>query len=96
MIHLHNRSLGLLKPLTSGKDGRSWKKLYYKTDFNGWVIESNMWGTEYKVTKGNKLVFSFEKTSDIAHSNYMVDLTDKKDELIGLLIVLALEAKKRS
>lgn len=95
-ISLNNCTLGYLRPVSSGTGGRSWKKIYCETKFNGWLVESNVWGTNYTVTKGKDLIMRFEKTSDIAHNNYMVDIVDKKDEVVALLVVLAMEAKRRS
>ena len=64
----------------------------YEIDFNGWRVEGDFLGWEYDV---------YEACSSIAHitkellhwgDTYMIDIADPKDELMAMMLVIAIDA----
>jgi len=93
------KSVDLIIEINGKKRGKftstwSFGKPEYEVDFNGWRIEKNIWGWEYKVLKGNReiahisqKVWYFDGTYG---DTYVVAFPDIKNELIVLMLVLSL------
>lgn len=64
----------------------------YDVDFNGWRAEGNFLGWDYNVYSGNSCAVRI--TKEILHwgDTYVVDIANPADELMGLMLVIAIDA----
>lgn len=64
----------------------------YEVDFNGWEVEGNFLGWDYEVYSRSTRVLYISK--ELLHwgDTYVIDFADPKDELMGLLLVIAIDA----
>ncbi len=64
----------------------------YDVDFNGWRAEGNFLGWDYDVYSGSSPVVHI--TKEILHwgDTYVVDIANPADELMGLMLVIAIDA----
>lgn len=64
----------------------------YDVDFNGWSAEGNFLGWDYDVYSGCSSVVHI--TKEILHwgDTYVVDIANPADELMGLMLVIAIDA----
>lgn len=64
----------------------------YDVDFNGWRAEGNFLGWDYDVYSGCNPVVHI--TKEILHwgDTYVVDIANPADELMGLMLVIAIDA----
>ncbi|MFT4006639.1 MAG: hypothetical protein QM683_13835 [Lacrimispora sp.] len=64
----------------------------YDVDFNGWRAEGNFLGWDYDVYSGSSSVVHI--TKEILHwgDTYVVDIVNPADELMGLMLVIAIDA----
>lgn len=64
----------------------------YEVNLNGWHVEGDCFGWNYDVYSGNNLVIHISR--DVPHwgDAYMIDFTNPADELMGLLLVIAIDA----
>lgn len=71
-------------------------KVKYEVDFNGWMIEKKVWGTKYRILQDDRLIGRISGellTSNRAYTkNYFLELIDSKNELLGLLLLTAIDA----
>ena len=69
----------------------------YNLDFMGWKIHGNFWEWDYTIedAQGN-IVATISK--DIFHwtDTYIIDVSDEKDALAALMVVIAIDAEKCS
>ena len=64
----------------------------YTVDYKGWQVEGNMMGWEYDAFAGGVLVMHISK--EIFHwgDTYVIDIADSADEIMALMLVLAIDA----
>ena len=64
----------------------------YDVDFNGWRVEGDFLGWEYKVYSGCSAIIHI--TKEILHwgDTYVIDIANPADELMGLMLVIAIDA----
>lgn len=64
----------------------------YDVDFNGWRAEGDFLGWDYDVYSGSSTVIHI--TKEILHwgDTYVVDIADPADELMSLMLVIAIDA----
>lgn len=64
----------------------------YEVNFNGWHVEGDFLGWEYDVCNGRSTVVHI--TKELLHwgDTYVLDFANPADELIGLLLVIAIDA----
>ena len=64
----------------------------YEVDCNGWQAEGNFLGWDYDVCSGGSGVVHISK--ELLHwgDTYVLDFADPADELMGLLLVIAIDA----
>lgn len=64
----------------------------YEVDCNGWRVEGDLLGWEYSVYSNNLLVLRIFK--EILHwgDTYILDFQNPADELLGLLVVITIDA----
>lgn len=64
----------------------------YEVDFNGWRAEGDFLGWDYDVYSGCSAVIHISKQLFHWGDTYVIDFVDPKDELMGLLLVIAIDA----
>lgn len=64
----------------------------YEVDFNGWRAEGDFMGFEYDVYSGSGSVMHITKELFHWGDTYVIDIINPADELMGLLLVLAIDA----
>lgn len=64
----------------------------YDIDFNGWSIDGNFMGWDYDVNCGNRTIMHI--TKELLHwgDTYVIDIENPVDELMGLMLVIAIDA----
>lgn len=64
----------------------------YDIDFNGWRVEGDFLGWDYDVYAGCSAIIHISK--ELLHwgDTYVIDITDSKDELMGMMLVIAIDA----
>ena len=64
----------------------------YTVDYKGWQVEGNMIGWEYDAFAGGVPVMHISK--EIFHwgDTYVIDIADSADEIMALMLVLAIDA----
>lgn len=64
----------------------------YEVDFNGWRAEGDFLGWEYDVYSGCSAVIHISKQLFRWGDTYAIDIANPADELMGLLLVIAIDA----
>lgn len=64
----------------------------YEIDFNGWSVEGDLMGWDYSVYSGNQCVMRIWKELFHWGDTYVIDFENPEDELMGLLLVIAIDA----
>ena len=64
----------------------------YEVDFNGWRAEGDFLGWEYDVYSGCSSVIHITKEWFHWGDTYVIDIKNPADELMGLLLVIAIDA----
>lgn len=64
----------------------------YEIDFNGWRVEGDFLGWDYDVYEGCSSIIHI--TKELLHwgDTYVIDIANPKDELMGILLVIAIDA----
>lgn len=64
----------------------------YEIDFNGWRVEGDFWAWNYDVYDGCSTIIHINK--ELLHwgDTYTIDFSNPDDELMGLLLVIAIDA----
>ena len=75
------------------KTKAAFTKQKFDVTFNDWTVEGDVFGKNYKVLdrSGNVVMIASQKLSYV-NDMYFVDVTDPKDELYCVLILLALDS----
>lgn len=86
IIEIGGKSIGKVKSRWSlGKQK-------YEVDFNDWIIEGNVFGWKYKILSGNEEIAHISQKLLYFGDTYVVNFTDPQNELIVLMLVIALDA----
>ena len=64
----------------------------YEVDFNGWRAEGDFLGWDYDVYSGCSAVLHISKQLLHWGDTYAIDIVNPADELMGLLLVIAIDA----
>ena len=64
----------------------------YELDYNGWRVEGDFLGWDYQVYAACSLVMEISKEPFHWGDTYVIDIADPKDEQMGLMLVLAIDA----
>lgn len=64
----------------------------YEIDFNGWQVEGDFLSWEYEVYSGGNPIIHI--TKEILHwgDTYVIDFMNPSDELMGMMLVIAIDA----
>lgn len=64
----------------------------YEIDFNGWRAEGDFMGWDYDVYSGCSAIIHISK--ELLHwgDTYVIDIANPEDELMGMLLVIAIDA----
>lgn len=64
----------------------------YEIVFNGWYVQGNFGGWDYDVYEAGRAIIHISK--ELLHwgDTYVIDFADPKDELMGLMLVIAIDA----
>lgn len=64
----------------------------YEIDFNGWRVEGDFLGWDYDVYSGCSAIIHISK--ELLHwgDTYVIDFANPEDELMGMLLVIAIDA----
>lgn len=69
----------------------------YDIDFNGWHVEGSFWEWDYSVVDASgREVAQISKELFHLTDTYVIDVSDPKDALYVLMLVLAIDAEKCS
>lgn len=64
----------------------------YEIDFNGWRVEGDFLGWDYDVYDGCSSVIHISKELFHWGDTYIIDIANPKDELMGMMLVIAIDA----
>lgn len=64
----------------------------YDIDFNGWRVEGDFLGWDYDVYSGCSKIIHITKEPFHWGDTYMIDIVNPKDELMGVMLVVAIDA----
>jgi len=64
----------------------------YEIDFNGWQADGDFLGWDYNVVSNNFPIIHISKELFHWGDTYVIDFTNPEDEVMGLLLVLAIDA----
>lgn len=64
----------------------------YDVDYNGWRIEGNFMGWDYDVYDGSHAVMHISKELFRWGDTYVIDIMNHEEELMGLMLVIAIDA----
>ncbi len=64
----------------------------YDVDFNGWRVEGDFLGWEYDVYAGCSSIIHISKELFQWGDTYVIDFANPADELMGLMLVIAIDA----
>ena len=64
----------------------------YQVDYRGWRVEGDFLGWDYQVTDGGRTVMTISKELLRLGDTYVLRVQDPRDEIPGLLLVLAIDA----
>ena len=64
----------------------------YEIDFNGWRVEGNFLGWDYDVYEGCSSIIHISKELFHWGDTYVINIADPKDELMGMMLVIAIDA----
>lgn len=67
-------------------------KPQYEIDFNGWRVEGDFLGWEYDVYSGCSPIIHITKEWMHWGDTYVIDIANPQDELMGLMLVIAIDA----
>lgn len=64
----------------------------YEIDFNGWYVKGDFLGWDYDVFSRNGLILHITKEWLQWGDTYVLDFANPEDELMGLMLVIAIDA----
>ena len=64
----------------------------YEIDFNGWRVEGDFLGWDYDVYAGCSSIIHISKEPFHWGDTYVIDFANPQDELMGLMLVVAIDA----
>lgn len=64
----------------------------YDVDFNGWRVEGNFFEWDYDVYDGCSAIIHISKEWLHWGDTYVIDFVDTADELMGIMLVIAIDA----
>ncbi len=70
----------------------SFLKPKYDIDYNGWHVEGDFFGWDYDVYAGEQAILHISKQLFRWGDTYVLDFARPEDELLGLLLVIAIDA----
>ena len=70
----------------------SFFKPRYEIDYNGWRVEGDFLGWDYDVYNGCSSIIHISKELFHWGDTYTINFADPKDELEGLMLVIAIDA----
>lgn len=68
----------------------------FHLDYNDWRIEGDIWEWNYEVHSGSRLIMRAEKQLFNFTDTYVLDIIQPEDQVMCLMIVLAIDAAKCS
>lgn len=79
---------------TVGTVKKQWSLFHpkYEIDCKGWECEGTVWGWDYDVTAGSRTVAHISKELFRWGDTYVLDIADPEDEIMALMLVLAIDA----
>ncbi|MCM1309048.1 MAG: hypothetical protein NC223_10660 [Butyrivibrio sp.] len=85
-VEIFGRSVGTIKKEFS------FFKPRYNIDYNGWYVEGNFLGWDYEVYDKSRVILHISKELFRWGDTYVLDFENPEDELMGLLLVIAIDA----
>lgn len=64
----------------------------YEIDFNGWRVEGDLFGWNYQVYSGSRSIIHITKELLRWGDTYVIDIANPADELMGIMLVIAIDA----
>lgn len=85
-IDINGRTLGSIQKKFS------FFKPKYEIDFNGWRVEGDFLGWDYDVYAGCSSIIHISRELFQWGDTYVIDIADSQDELMGMMLVIAIDA----
>ena len=85
-IEIHGQEMGRIQKKFT------FLKPQYEVDFNGWRVEGDFCGWDYDVYAGCCPVIHISKEPFHWGDTYVIDFANPEDELMGLMLVIAIDA----
>ena len=64
----------------------------YRIDCEGWSVEGNLFGWDYQIYRDSELCGTISKEIIALTDTYVIDFDDPQDELMVVMLVLAIDA----
>ena len=64
----------------------------YRIDCEGWSVEGNLFGWDYQIYRDGELCGTISKEVIALTDTYVIDFDDPQDELMIVMLVLAIDA----
>lgn len=64
----------------------------YEVNYNGYRVEGDLLGWEYDVYQGSSVVMHISKELLNWGDTYIIDILNPRDEILGLMLVIAIDA----
>lgn len=64
----------------------------YSIDYNGWEVTGNIFGWDYDVVSGSNTIMHISKEFLTFGDTYVLDFYNPENEIMGLLLVIAIDA----
>ena len=84
------------KKVATIKSKWSYLKPKFQVDYNGWEITGDILGLKFSVMEGNVLIMSTQEKRFYADDVFMLEINKKENELMGLLVALAIDSSLTS
>ncbi len=68
----------------------------FKVNLNGWSVKGDYWEWDYNILSGSRIVATIQKQIFNWTDAYIIDVANENDNLLALMVVLAIDAVKCS
>lgn len=86
VVEVHGEKIGKIKTAPS------YTRTRFEIGFNGWSAEGDIFKNNYTVYKGNEIAMRTTEEFTLGKDTYLIDIYDKKNELLGLIVAVTLAA----
>ncbi len=84
------------KKLGKMKSRYAFGKSKFEFTFNKWVVQGNISGLKYKIVSGQQTIMEINEQLGTIGDTYHVDITNPNDEILCILVLLAIDSSRTS